>query len=175
MVDRLLRYTVSSAVVWLVFLSGYLCRDVLGDWLISTHSGTIAYQIEAVSFGLFRVFLTCVLVSVVGVVCGSTMLLLVGILNEVWYQVVSRRVVSLYAKQRANRAAELVAESESASTGPVPRMPVSARKHANRSASRIRASASSIEAELASVDIDSSGGLDSKLPEEPITVTILNK
>lgn len=128
-----LRYLFVSALFWLIFVAGYLCRGVLGDWLLEAHTGTVASQVAAVSEGLFRVFLTFVLFAVVVSVCVGVAFGAVGVLQELWWQVFKRRVVALLTRRRERREEELrrAAEEDEGDIG-APRESVSARRHARR-------------------------------------------
>lgn len=131
---RFLRYLFVSALFWLVFLAGYLCRDALGDWLMAVHTGSVWTQIVVVSTGLFRVFLTFVLLAVVVVVCVYITFFVSAVIQEGWYQFFQRRIVQIFARQRQRREEELqqAAEDEDSDDIGAPKESVNARKHARR-------------------------------------------
>lgn len=129
---NLLRYLFTTALFWLVFLAGYLCRDVLGDWLLAAHSVPFWEQTVTISSALFRVFWTFVLVSVVGSTCVFIAFFTSASLQELWYQFFQRRIMSLLSSVRDRREKEI---QEAAATGDAdgigaPTESVNARKHA---------------------------------------------
>lgn len=130
-----IRYLVVSAIIWLTFIAGYLCRDVLGDWLLSAHTGSLWDQICLVSTGVFRVFLTFVFLAVTITVCLSAAVVFVGVLQEVWYQVIQRRIIAVFMRRREQHQEELrraAEEDEDDNDIGAPKESVSARKHARR-------------------------------------------
>lgn len=130
---RFLRYLFVSSLFWMVFVAGYLCRDALGDWLMDAHSGSLWYQVCAVSAALVRVFLTFVLVALVVTVCVFIAFGVIAVLQELWYQFFERRLVAVFTRQRQRHDEELMAaaEDEADDIG-APKESVSARKHARR-------------------------------------------
>ena len=127
---RFLRILVVTAIFWFIFVAGYLTRGVLGGWLISAHSGSVSEQLTLVSVGVTRLFLTFAILVSVGAVC---VLILFGIwaaIQEAWYQLFTRRVVSLLTRRRERREKELQqAEEDDADIG-APKESVNIRKHA---------------------------------------------
>lgn len=129
-----LRYLFVAATVWLVFLAGYLCHDVLGDWLIAAHTGTVSRQVLFISEGLFRVFLTFALVAIVAIVCVAIVFFVAAVLQEIWYQFFERKLVSIFVRQRQRREEELrrAAEDDDVDGIGAPSESVNARKHARQ-------------------------------------------
>ena len=128
---KFLRYVFASAVFWLVFTAGYLCRNVLGDWLFDAHTGSVGSQIILVSSGLFRVFLTFVLVAVVGLACSAIVFGTWAVLQELWYQFFERKIISLLARAKQRREEELMAAAEDEGEG-APKNSVRALDHARK-------------------------------------------
>ena len=130
---RLLRYLFVSALFWLVFLAGYLCRDALGDWLLAAHSGSLWHQTCAISYALFRVFLTFVLVAVVGTTCVFIVFFVTATMQELWYQFFQRRIMSILTQRGERREKEMqeIAAGDDDGIG-APTEPVNARKHARQ-------------------------------------------
>lgn len=131
---KFLNYVCAAAVVWLVFTAGYLCRNVLGDWLFEAHTGSVATQVWIVSTGLFRVFLTFILVAVCGSACTGVAFAAAAVFSELWYQFFHRKIVAMLARAKQRRDEELMAAAEDGDDeeGVAPKRSVRPLRHARR-------------------------------------------
>lgn len=127
------RILIASALFWLIFVCGYLCRDVLGSWLVDAHSGPLQSQVVIVGSGVGRLFLSFVIVIGVTLFCVLVLFLAVGFSQELWYQIFTRRVIALYMKRRTQERQERRdsledVDPEAADIG-APKKPVSVLRH----------------------------------------------
>lgn len=134
------RYLVTSAIVWLCLVAGYLSRDVLGDWLVSVHTTSYSEQVWLLVAGTFRLLTTFVVLSVSTILFCALAFMFVALGQEVWYQFVKRHLVSLWLRQQKRRidAIQEVLEEDEEEAG-APKKSVNARRHARNPASAQRA------------------------------------
>lgn len=150
------RYFLASAVVWLVFLAGYVCRSALGDWLVEAHSGSLVDQVALVTSGLFRLFLTFLLVALTLNVCAFLGWGTVALLQECWYQFFQRKIIAILFKNKLGSAEDDDDEDETGDPdfSEKPRKPVSALKHARRPKARQDPERMQKLAEIAAVELE---------------------
>lgn len=122
------RFIISVGVIWLVFVSGYLSRDVLRDWVVQVHSGSLVNQVVEVSLGVLRVFLTLIIFGVGLCSIAFLLLLLVGAVQEIWFQLMHRRKIFRALAALGEHDDDDLEDEE----GVAPRRPVSALRHARR-------------------------------------------
>lgn len=149
--NRLWRILIASALVWLIFICGYLCRDGLGDWLVEAHSGSVLEQLGLITAGVGRIFLTFVIVAAVGLACTALLLGTVGLLQELWYQIFTRRIIAILIRQRERRDEEIQRQLDGrVDAGDIgaPRESVSALRHARSESGEVEPPKRSVSGRL---------------------------
>lgn len=123
-----------TLLFWAVFVMGYLSRDLLRAWVVETHSATLPEQAKLVLTAAFRVFMTFAIFVCVALFSSFLLIFSIGVIQEVWYQVFTRRLVPWLFRTREQLEEP---EEDDADIG-APKKPVNARKHSHKTGTEQR-------------------------------------